>query len=114
LILLPALLQAIERQLDRTVFVGVNRQLKNHGVAVRIRTMADATAIPSASVQHDGQAHWAGQSRLQASHGYETQLPAAVNAPQRIATRGTPMGRSILATPGCPSVRSIRHGACRT
>ena len=46
--------------LDRALFETVTRQLDQRGVVVRTGTLVDATLLPFASIQHDGEARWAG------------------------------------------------------
>ncbi len=54
------------RELDRTLFDGVTRQLKNRVVVAHTGAPADASLIPSASIQHGGQARWAGHRGCEA------------------------------------------------
>ena len=66
--------ELVRRGLDRLLFETVTRQLKSKGVAVRTGTLVDATLIPSASIQHDGEAHWAGHRRRKPVHGYKAHI----------------------------------------
>lgn len=66
--------QLVGRNLDRALFETVTRQLKAKGVVVRTGTLVDATLIPSASIQHDGEARWAGHRRRKPVHGYKAHV----------------------------------------
>jgi transposase, IS5 family len=59
----------LRRGLDRPLFEAVTRQLDQHGVVIRTGTLVDATLLPSASIQHDGEARWAGHRRRKPVHG---------------------------------------------
>ena len=47
---------------------------EHKGVAVRTGTLADATLIASASIQHDAEARWAGHRRRKPLHGYKAHI----------------------------------------
>lgn len=64
----------VRRGLDRPLFEAVTRQLDRHGVVIRIGTLVDATLLPSASIQHDGEARWAGHRRRKPVHGYKAHV----------------------------------------
>jgi IS5 family transposase len=66
--------ELVRRNLDRLLFETVTRQLKAKGVAVRTGTLVDATLIPSASIQHDHEARWAGHRRRKPVHGYKAHI----------------------------------------
>jgi transposase, IS5 family len=72
--------ELVRRNLDRLLFETVTRQLKNKGVAVRTGTLVDATFIPSASIQHDNEARWAGHRRRKPVHGYKAHISTDQNA----------------------------------
>ena len=63
--------ELVRRGLDRALFEAVPRQLEAKGVMVRTGTLVDATLIPSASIQRDGEARWAGHRRRKPMHGYK-------------------------------------------
>ena len=64
----------MRRGLDRALFEAVTRQLDAHGVVVRTGTLVDATLLPSASIQHDPEARWAGHRRRKPVHGYKAHV----------------------------------------
>lgn len=64
----------VRRGLDRTLLETVTRQLDAHGVVVRTGTLVDATLLPSASIQHDGEARWAGHRSRKPVHGYKAHV----------------------------------------
>jgi IS5 family transposase len=64
----------VRRGLDRPLFEAVTRQLDRHGVVIRTGTLVDATLLPSASIQHDGEARWAGHRRRKPVHGYKAHV----------------------------------------
>ena len=64
----------VRRGLDRALFEAVTRQLDRRGVVVRTGTLVDATLLPSASIQHDGEAKWAGHRSRKPTHGYKAHL----------------------------------------
>ena len=66
--------ELVRRGLDRVLFEAVTRQLDGRGVVVRTGTLVDATLIPSASVEHDGEARWAGHRRRKPVHGYKAHV----------------------------------------
>lgn len=66
--------ELVRRGLDRALFEAVTRQLDARGVVVRTGTLVDATLIPSASAEHDGEARWAGHRRRKPVHGYKAHL----------------------------------------
>ena len=61
--------ELVHRGLDRALFEAVTRQLDARGAVVRTGTLVDTTLIPSASLQHDGEARWAGHRRRKPMHG---------------------------------------------
>src|SRR3954453_21751266 len=66
--------ELVRRGLDRPLFEAITRQLDQHGVVVRTGTLVDATLIPSASIQHDDEARWAGHRRHKPVHGYKAHV----------------------------------------
>lgn len=62
------------RGLDRPLFEAVTRQLDGKGVVVRTGTLVDASLIPSASIQRDKEARWAGHRRRKPVHGYKAHV----------------------------------------
>ncbi len=66
--------QLVRRRLDRCLFEAITRQLDARGVVVRTGTLVDATLLPSASIQHDGEAKWAGHRRRKPMHGYKAHV----------------------------------------
>jgi IS5 family transposase len=66
--------ELVRRRLDRVLFEAVTRQLEAKGVMVRTGTLVDATLIPSASIQKDGEARWAGHRRRKPVHGYKAHV----------------------------------------
>lgn len=66
--------ELVRRGLDRALFEAVTRQLEAKGVMVRTGTLVDATLIPSASIQKDGEARWAGHRRRKPMHGYKAHV----------------------------------------
>ena len=66
--------ELVRRGLDRTLFEAVTRQLDVRGVMVRTGTLVDATLLPSASIQHDPEARWAGHRRRKPVHGYKAHV----------------------------------------
>jgi transposase, IS5 family len=66
--------ELVRRRLDRVLFEAVTRQLEVKGVMVRAGTLVDATLIPSASIQSDGEARWAGHRRRKPLHGYKAHV----------------------------------------
>ena len=64
----------VRRGLDRTLFEAITRQLDARGVVVRTGTLVDATLLPSASIQHDPEAKWAGHRRRKPVHGYKAHV----------------------------------------
>ena len=64
----------VRRGLDRALFEAVTRHLDGRGVVVRTETLVDATLIPSASIQHDPEARWAGHRRRKPVHGYKAHV----------------------------------------
>lgn len=66
--------ELVRRGLDRALFEAVTRQLDARGVVVRTGTLVDATLIPSASAEHDGEARWAGHRRRKPVHGYKAHV----------------------------------------
>lgn len=66
--------ELVRRRLDRVLFEAITRQLDNRGVVVRTGTLVDATLLPSASIQHDPEARWAGHRRRKPVHGYKAHV----------------------------------------
>jgi transposase, IS5 family len=66
--------ELVRRGLDRSLFEAVTRQLDQHGGVVRTGTLVDATLIPSASIQRDGEARWAGHCHRKLLHGYKAHI----------------------------------------
>ena len=71
--------ELVRRDLDRTLFEAVTRQLEAKGVMVRTGTLVDATVrgmprTPSASVRKDDEARWAGHRRRKPVHGYKAHV----------------------------------------
>src|SRR3954447_15767118 len=66
--------ELVGRGLERVLFEAVTRQLEAKGVMVRTGTLVDATLIPSASIQKDGEARWAGHRRRKPVHGYKAHV----------------------------------------
>ena len=66
--------ELVRRGLDRLLFETITRQLDQRGVVVRTGTLVDATLIPSASIQHDNEARWAGHRRRKPVHGYKAHV----------------------------------------
>ena len=66
--------ELVRRRLDRSLFETVTRQLDSRGVVVRTGTPVDATLLPSASIQHDPEARWAGHRRRKPVHGYKAHV----------------------------------------
>lgn len=66
--------ELVRRRLDRSLFEAVTRQLDQRGVVVRTGTLVDATLLPSASIQHDPEARWAGHRRRKPVHGYKAHV----------------------------------------
>ena len=64
----------VRRRLDRSLFEKVTRQLDSRGVVVRTGTLVNATLLPSASIQHDPEAKWAGHRRRKPVHGYKAHV----------------------------------------
>jgi IS5 family transposase len=61
--------ELVKRGLDRPLFEAITEQLKAKRMVVRTGTLVDATLIPSASIQQDGDARWAGHRRRKPVHG---------------------------------------------
>ena len=71
--------ELVRRGLGRALFEAVTRQLEAKGVMVRTGTLVDATVrgmprTPSASIQKDGDARWAGHRRRKPVHGYKAHV----------------------------------------
>ncbi len=66
--------ELVRRRLDRVLFEAVTRQLDVRGVVVRTGTLVDATLLPSASIQHDPEAKWAGHRRRKPVRGYKAHV----------------------------------------
>ena len=66
--------ELVRRRLDRALFEAITRQLDARGVMVRTDTLVDATLIPSASIQHDREARWAGHCSRKPTHGYKAHV----------------------------------------
>ncbi len=66
--------ELVRRGLDRALFEAVTRQLDARGVVVRTGTLVDATLLRSASIQHDGEARWAGHRSHKPVHGYKAHV----------------------------------------
>ena len=66
--------ELVRRGLDRTLFEAVTRRLDARGVVVRTGTLVDATLVPSASIDGDAEARWAGHRRRQPVHGYKAHV----------------------------------------
>ena len=66
--------ELVRRSLGRGLFEAVTRQLEAKGLMVRTGTLVDATLIPSASIQKDGEARWAGHRRRKPVHGYKAHV----------------------------------------
>ncbi|MFC7739534.1 IS5 family transposase [Roseomonas sp. GCM10028921] len=66
--------ELVRRDLGRALLEAVTRQLEARSVMVRAGTLVDATLIPSASVQKDGEARWAGHRRRKPIHGYKAHV----------------------------------------
>lgn len=64
----------VRRGLDRALFEAITRQLDARGVMVRTGPLVDATLIPSASIQRDGEARWAGHHSRKPTHGYKAHV----------------------------------------
>jgi len=64
----------VKRGLDRSLFAAITEQLKAKRMVVRAGTLVDATLIPSASIQQDGDARWAGHRRRKPVHGYKAHV----------------------------------------
>lgn len=67
--------ELIMRDLDKSLFEEVTRQLRARAVTVKTGTLVDATVIASASHQ-DGEAAWAGHQRRKAIHGFKAHVGA--------------------------------------
>ena len=72
--------ELVRRRLDRLLFEAVTRQLDSRGVVVHTGTLVDATLLPSASIQHDPEARWAGHRRRKPVHGYKAHVATDQNA----------------------------------
>src|ERR671912_485477 len=70
--------ELVRRGLGRALFEAVTRQLEAKGVMVRTGTLADGFGgmprTPSASIQKDGDARWAGHRRRKPVHGYKAHV----------------------------------------
>lgn len=66
--------ELVRRGLDRALFKAVTHQLDQRGVVVRTGTLVDATLLPSASIQHDREARWAGHRSRKPTHGYKAHV----------------------------------------
>jgi IS5 family transposase len=66
--------ELVRRSLGRGLFEAVTRQLEAKGLMVRTGTLVDATLIPSASIQKDEEARWAGHRRRKPVHGYKAHV----------------------------------------
>ena len=66
--------ELVRRSLGRGLFEAVTRQLEAKGLMVRTGTLVDATLIPSASIQKDKEARWAGHRRRKPVHGYKAHV----------------------------------------
>lgn len=67
--------ELVRRELDRTLFEEVTRQLKAKAVTMKTGTLIDATLIASAS-HADSEAAWAGHQRRRAVHGFKAHVSA--------------------------------------
>src|SRR3954452_17732080 len=66
--------ELVKRGLDRSLFEAITEQLKAKRMVVRTGTLVDATLIPSASIQQDGEARGAAHRRRKPVHGYKSHV----------------------------------------